>query len=159
MLLAATACANMLCVFREGRGKSDLTSSTITRSRLSSFSTWATLETQVYQRIDHRQCGAVRVCLNIRMYWHCTQRRLAWLVSDLRSGCYWPIATTITRSLCGPILTSCWKRLLNSFNLDPSLSGLDCGEILGCTAGVRRLTPGANIMGDRSRHPIGLITR
>jgi hypothetical protein len=111
-------------VFWGGKGKSNLTSSTISRSRLSSFSTWATLGARVYQRIDHRQCGAVRTRLNIRMYWHCTQRRLAWLVSDLHSGCYWPIGIIITRSLCGPILTSCWRRLLNGFNLDSGQPGL-----------------------------------
>jgi hypothetical protein len=132
-------------VFWGGRGKSNLTSSTISRSRLSSFSTWARLGTRVYQRIDHRQCGAVRTRLNIRMYWHCTQRRLAWLVSDLHSGCYWSIGTTITRSFCEPISTSCWRRLSNSFNLDPGQPGLDCGETVKCAAAVRRLAPGADI--------------
>jgi hypothetical protein len=146
-------------VFGGGRGKSNLTSSTISRSRLSSFSTWATLGTRVYQRIDHRQCGAVGTRLNIRMYWHCTQRRLAWLVSDLHRGCYWPIGTTIIRSLCGPISTSCWKRLWNGFNLDAGPPGLDCGETVGCAARVQRLAPGADMMGARSRHAVGLISR
>jgi hypothetical protein len=38
-------------------------------------------------------------------------------------------------------------------------AGLDCGETPGCAAGVRRLAPEADIMGARSRHPIGLISR